>query len=281
MDRLANYHTHSRLDDGKGELAEYAAAAAAKGFATLGFSGHAPVPFESDWHMPGGLLPEYLRTVRQLGGEYNGHVEILLGLEVDYIPGLLSVRSPDIRRLGLDFTVGSVHFLGQYGDGRWWTPDGPLPELERGLEETFRGNVRGMVEHYYALLGRMAIESPPDIVGHFDLVKKNNRDGRLFSEDAPWYRKAALEALEAVARGGSILELNTGGLVRGTSGALYPSDWILAEALRREIPVTVNADAHRPEDIDGCFEEAFALLREVGYRRLTRLSGGRRIQEAL
>jgi histidinol-phosphatase (PHP family) len=281
MDRLSNYHCHSRLDDGLGELEEYAAAAFAKGFATLGFSGHAPVPFDAGWTMPAELLPEYIATVQRLKREYAGRLEILLGLEVDFIPGLLSTRSAHIRELGLDFTLGSVHFLGRLHDGTWWTADGALAELEQGLEDCFGGDVRAAVERFYALTVQMVTESPPDMIGHFDVVKKNNRDGRFFSESAPWYQAAACRALDAIARAGCILEINTGGVVRGTSGALYPSEWILREALSREIPVTVNADAHRPADIDGYFQESFALLKEVGYRRITRISGGRRIEEAL
>jgi histidinol-phosphatase (PHP family) len=281
MEPIANYHCHSRLDDGVGELAEYAAAALAKGFVTLGYSGHAPVPFEADWTMPAALLPEYLATVRSLKTQYAGRLEILLGLEVDFVPGLLSVRSPEIRELGLDFTLGSVHFLGCLPDGRWWTADGPLEELQRGLAENFSGDMRAVVERFYTLTVQMVEENPPDMIGHFDVVKKNNRGGRFFSEDAPWYRAAVAEALDAVARSGSILEVNTGGVVRGTSGVLYPSEWILREALKRDVPVTVNSDAHRPEQIDGYFRESFALLKEIGYRHITRLSGGRRIEEAL
>jgi len=281
MEPTANYHCHSRLDDGQGELAEYAAAAVAKGFATLGYSGHAPVPFPADWTMPAKLLPEYVATVRRLKAEYAGRLEILLGLEVDFVPGLLSVHSPRIREIGLDFSLGSVHFLGRLADGTWWTADGALEELERGLAENFGGDMRAAVERFYALTVQMVGESPPDMIGHFDVVKKNNRDGRFFSEEAPWYQVAVRGALDVIARVGSILEVNTGGVVRGTSGVLYPSEWILAEALRREIPVTVNADAHRPEHIDGYFRESFALLKEIGYRKITRLSGGARIEEAL
>jgi histidinol-phosphatase (PHP family) len=97
-------------------------------------------------------------------------------------------------------------------------------------------------------------------------VKKNNRDGRYFSESEPWYRAAVLGALRRIAPTGSIVELNTGGVTRNTSGAFYPSEWILAECLKLGIPVMVNSDAHRPQDLDGHFREAYALLRDLGFR---------------
>jgi len=136
----------------------------------------------------------------------------------------------------------------------------------------YGGDVRALVERYYALVAEMAAEAKPDIIGHFDVVKKNNRNADYFREDEPWYRAAVLSALEAVARSGSVVEINTGGIVRNTSGAFYPSEWILREARGMGIPTMVNADAHRPQDIDGCFDQAAALLRGVGYssqRQLT------------
>jgi len=115
-------------------------------------------------------------------------------------------------------------------------------------------------------VGELVERSPPDILGHLDIVKKNNRGGAHFSESEPWYREAVLGALRRIARSGVIVELNTGGVVRNTSGAFYPSEWVLAECLRLGIPVMVSADAHRPQDLDGHFREAFALLHDIGFR---------------
>jgi histidinol-phosphatase (PHP family) len=263
---LANYHCHSRFDDGHGELEEYVRAALSKGLGLLGFSAHAPVPFPCDWTMPAALLPEYIETVKRLQRAFQGRVEILLGLEVDYIPGVISPSSESIRALGLDFVIGSVHFLGRLKSGRLWSVDGPVEELRKGLEETFSGNVRAAVEEYYRRLREMVLEGRPDIIGHLDVIKKNNRDGRFFSEDSSWYRELVRETLDSLASSPCILEVNTGGIVRNTSGALYPSPWILRECLKRGIAVTVSSDAHRPEQLDGHFSEAFALLRQIGFR---------------
>jgi histidinol-phosphatase (PHP family) len=272
-----SYHCHSRFDDGQGELEEYALAALGKGFQTLGFSGHAPLPFRTGWTMPPELLPEYLRTARELSVRYASRLRVLLGLEVDYIPGIASPASPFIRALGLDYTIGSVHFLGELAGGGRWTVDGPLSELERGLAESYGGDARRAVTAFYALLQAMLREGAPDVIGHFDLIKKNNRGERFFSESAPWYRGLVLDTLEVVRHCGCLLEINTGGLTRNTSGAFYPSKWVLAECLRRDIPILVSSDAHRPEELDGFYPQAHRLLRELGFRHTFLLTGeGRR-----
>jgi histidinol-phosphatase (PHP family) len=276
---VANYHCHSRFDDGHGDLEEYVQAALRKGLRTLGFAGHAPVPFACEWTIPSPLLPEYLGTARLLQNTYRDKIELLVGLEVDYIPEIIAPTAAPIRALNLDFTVGSVHFIGRRADGELWTADGPPEELEQGVTESFGGDIHKTVEEYYRRLREMVGKAAPDIIGHFDVIKKNNRGARYFCEDAPWYRNTVSRTLDAVAASPCILEINTGGIVRDTSGALYPSEWILAECLKREIPVMINSDAHRPDQLDGYYSEAAALLKGIGFRELTQLGrdGRRRV----
>jgi histidinol-phosphatase (PHP family) len=269
---FGNFHTHTRHCDGHGEPREFAEAAISKGMPRLGFSGHNVVPFPTEWTMPAERQPAYLAGVRETRESYRGRLEIFLGIEADFIPGMISPVHPSIRGLGLDYVIGSVHFVGFRDGDHDYTVDGPRGELEAGLKGGFGGDIRRLVERYYTLLSTMALTATPDIIGHFDIVKKNNRDGSFFSEDAPWYRAAALGALDAVKRSGSVMEINTGGLLRNTSGALYPSEWILREARARGVPVMINADAHTPDHIDGLFGEAAAVLRTCGYttqRQLT------------
>jgi histidinol-phosphatase (PHP family) len=267
-----NYHTHTRHCDGHGEPREYAEAALQKGMSSLGFSGHNVLPFPTEWTMPAEQLESYLREVRDARDRYRGELEVFLGIEADFIPGLTSPVHPGIRRLGFDFVVGSVHFVGPSDGDHNWTVDGSREEMEAAVRDGFGGDVRRLVERYYGLVAAMAETAAPDIIAHFDVVKKNNRDGRLFSEDDPWYHAAVTRALDAVRRSKSILEINTGGVVRNTSGAFYPSPWILEEAQRRDVPVVVSSDAHRPENLDGMFPEAIQALRGAGYRTQRQLT---------
>jgi histidinol-phosphatase (PHP family) len=263
---FGNFHTHTRHCDGKGEAREFAEAALRKGMPRLGFSGHNVVPFPAAWTMPAGNLESYLHDVRQVKGLYGGRLEVFLGMEADYLPGVTTPADPRIRDLGLEYVIGSVHFIAAADGLNDWTVDGTAEEFERGLSACFGGNAQRLVERYYQRVGEMAAAARPDIIGHFDIVKKNNRESRWFSEEAAWYRSAVRGALEAVAASDSILEVNTGGVVRNTSGVLYPSPWILREVLRLGVPVMVTADAHHPDHLDGHFTETVRLLRELGFR---------------
>jgi histidinol-phosphatase (PHP family) len=279
--RFGNYHTHTHHCDGNGVARDYADSAVRKGMPWLGFSGHNVLPFPTDWTMPAERLADYLAQVRQAQDDYRGRLEIFLGIEADFIPGMTSPVHERIRSLGLDFVLGSVHFVGPVDGDHAWTVDGPREETDTMIREGFGGDARRMVERYFKLLGDMARTSPPDIFAHLDIVKKNNQGGRLFDETAAWYRSAVHGALEAVRESGRVIEINTGGVVRNTSGAFYPSAWILREARDLEIPVMINADAHRPEHIDGKFDEAAAILREAGYREQRQLTSKGWIDVAL
>ena len=102
---LCSVHTHSALCDGKGTLAEMAAAAYAAGVRFFGASGHSHTPIPGD---AGNVLPEdpaeYRRQVLALRAEYEGRMEVLLGIEQDSC----SAQSvPDWA----DYWIGSVHHL--------------------------------------------------------------------------------------------------------------------------------------------------------------------------
>ena len=269
MARLFDYHSHSRFCDGSGELADYADSALSRGLDVFGFSGHAPCPIASDWHMKAEDLGRYLEEARAIAGRLAGRIEVLVGLEADYVPGVSSPRA--LREAhSLDFVIGSVHYLDRLPDGTPWTVDGPLEELRRGIGECYGGDARPAVQRYFRLVAGMATADRPDVIGHIDLIRKNN-DG-LFDAEAPWYRDAVEEALAAVAEASCVVEINTGAVSRGYRAGFYPTDSVLASMARRRIPVTLGSDAHRPGHVAAHFPAALDALARAGYRECWSLS---------
>ena len=262
----ANYHTHAKYDDGYGELEEYVLACRNSGLTRLGFSCHAPLPFDTDWTMDPRDLPVYLKDAFFTQKKYSSQVEILVGLEVDFIPGIISPTDSFIRGLNLDYTIGSVHFLGKLDNGTHWTVDGSFDELKEGLEETFDNDIKKAVKYYYRRLNTMASRHTPTIIGHFDLIKKNNRNDSLFSENEDWYREAVMESLSVIADGRSVIEVNTGGISRKLTEDLYPSRWIITKCFELDMPLVVNSDAHKSSQLTAYFSETYEILKKIGYR---------------
>jgi len=269
---LFDYHTHSRFCDGSGELSNYVERAMTAGLARIGLSGHAPCAIASDWHMKAADLAAYLAGARELAERFSERIEVLIGLEVDYLPGLSSPRAVRASA-GLDYVIGSVHYLDRLSDGTVLTVDGPAEELRRGVRESFGGNARRAVERYFELVAEMVRDEQPDVVGHLDLIKKNN-DG-LYDEEASWYHAAIEETLHVAAASPCVVEVNTGAVSRGYRPDFYPADRVLAAMARLRIPVTLGSDAHRPEHVAAHFGGALDALVRAGYRECwSRTRGG-------
>ena len=270
-----NYHSHTHFCDGKLGPEAYAAEAARQGLRAYGFSSHAPLPYNVAWDMRPESVATYLAQIAQLQADYQGKLELYVGMEVDFVPGRLGPQHPSIRSLGLDYCIGSVHFVDAFPDGTGWEIDGTHQVFLRGLQEIFAGNVRRAVGRYYELTRQMVEQEPPTVVGHLDKIKIQNEGGRLFSETEPWYQQEVLATLQAIARAGLLLEVNTRGIYKHKTPELYPSRWVLAWALNLKIPVTLNSDAHHPLEITEQFSYAAGVLQEVGYTHLHSLQENR------
>lgn len=120
----------------------------------------------------------------------------------------------------------------------------------------------------------MVAQEPPDVVGHLDKIKIQNQSTPLFDERDDWYCEAVFQTLQAIAAAGLVMEVNTRGLYKKRAAETYPSRWILEQAHRMGIAVTLSSDAHHPREIAGCFAETAAMLRQTGYQTLQILWNG-------
>lgn len=262
---ITNYHTHSSFCDGKGQLEDYVKYAISRDFHTLGFSGHAPLPFPNDWTMNEENLSTYIREVLALKERYRDSLEICLGLETDYLDKKHNPAHPKYKALGLDYQIGSVHHLYSPERTEFLQVDYTKEELELLLKDTFDKDIKALVSTYYRMVREMVQTGGFEILGHLDLVKKQNRGNVYFDETEKWYKREIEKTLETVAETDVILEINTGAMARGYTAEPYPSPWIIDRAAELKIPVTINSDAHRPEWLDYGFEEAENLARAAGY----------------
>ncbi|MDD3224258.1 MAG: histidinol-phosphatase HisJ [Clostridium sp.] len=261
---LSNFHTHCFFCDGNGNPSEYVKKAIEFNFNSIGFSSHAPLPFSNDWTMKPENLPIYLESIKNLKDLYHNTIEIYTGLEIDYIKNLMCSCSKKFLDLNLDYTIGSIHMLKDLNGG-YLAVDGDLSEYEALLKFTFNNDIKQFVHEYYSQVRNMVIESTPSIVGHLDLIKKHNKAMRFFNENESWYKEEIIETLKTISNSNSILEINTGGKVRGYTEDFYPSNWIIRESRKLNIPIILNSDAHDPMQIKAYFKEASEILKASGY----------------
>ena len=261
----SNYHMHSYYCDGVGNLSDYLDQATSLQLLAVGFSSHAPVPFDCRWCMRKENLAAYLSNIASLKSLYPS-LQIYKGLEVDYVPGLVS---PQDYRPRLDYTIGSIHFVEKFQDGRPWEIDGPHALFLEGLASIFSNDFKAAITRYFELTREMILKGRPDILGHMDKIKIQNKEDKFFSESDGWYKTEVLKTLDVIKDSGTLVEVNTRGLYQKKSSTTYPSPWILELIHQRNIPITLSSDAHTTHDIINLFPETAALLLKIGFRKIS------------
>ena len=241
-----------------------------QGVKAFGFSTHSPVPFESGWNMKAERLNEYLKETQSLKEKYTRQIELYIGLEVDYIP---NGCGPNLFKDLLDFTIGSIHFLDNDAQGKPLEIDGSTTGFMNGLATMYDYNIQTMLEKYYAYFRKMVAEDKPDIVGHLDKIKIHNTNNALYNEKDAWYVDAVQATLEAIAKAGCIVEVNTRGVYKRNL-TTYPSLQILKQMKALDIPVVINSDSHHPTEITAKYAETAEMLLKIGYKTVRVLLNG-------
>lgn len=272
MKFLSNAHTHTTFCDGQSTVQEQVEAARRLGFVSLGFSGHAMQGFDWKYCMSAEHQIAYLRALRDAQAEAaaeNTSPRIWVGLEQD---GLVPAEEKKKNRRDCDYLIGSTHYFPEPLDGEWVAVDGPPELLMRCVQERFGGDAQAMAAEYYRMHGAYVAADHPDIIGHFDIVRKYAVRLGLDTQ-ATAYREAALAALSQARKGCAVLEVNTGNIARGYDSAPYPAAFVLDAWRELGGEVTLTSDCHDARLLDCAFDAAVAALRARGWKRLLRLAG--------
>ncbi|MBO4648672.1 MAG: histidinol-phosphatase [Lentisphaeria bacterium] len=263
--KLADLHSHTKLcNHASGEPEEYLLKAVEKGLAFFGVSDHIPWPqgYDSQWRMTAQQFPLYRSIVRQLRRQAaSGPVEVLYGIELDYVPGRMKEVYDAIAGEPFDYRIGSVH----YTDFGFDDPD-TLPVWEKqGADAVWNDYADRMC----AFVDSCDFE----IMAHPDLPKKF----KLYPADMTRFTRRMREAFELAGKKGIAVEINTAGL-RYPAGECYPSPELLKAAHDAGMPLTLGSDSHRPGDVAADFERAVELAKAAGYRSALAFRAGKPVE---
>jgi histidinol-phosphatase (PHP family) len=264
MNRKTNFHTHTHYCDGKEAPLRYVEEAIKQSFKALGFSGHAPVPFQNGYAIPNEKISDYVFEIQALQKNFRDYLEIYLSLEMDFIPGI-TYSFRELKKMhSLDYTIGSVHLVGKESKEKIWFIDGgKIEEYDEGLTRVFGGDIRKGVKAYYHQINEMIETEEPDIIGHLDKIKMNNKDRYFLTNDA-WYQSLLKETLALIKNKNKILEINTRGIYKNRYNDFFPGRKELKFIKEMNIPVMINTDAHKPEEIGLLWEDAKMALQSSG-----------------
>lgn len=261
---LSTHHAHtSYVKGGKNTAEEMVIAAIRAGFRSVGLSEHGAQKIDPLYGLREEDVPRCIAEVRALREKYAGRIRVHLGVERDMYS--------DARRGDYDYVIGSLHYIVRGGDV--YAADGSLGPLLECRDRYFGGSGEALAREYFDELARYALDYRPDVVGHFDLIRKPNAEGGLYDPDDPALLDAEYRALEAVFRSGALLEVNTGGMARGYLDTPYPELRMLRFWHDLGGRVIVGSDSHAADTIDYAFGQMPDLLRAAGFDTFWELGG--------
>ena len=259
---LYDTHMHTHLcKHARGKPEEYAAQAVERGLKGIIFTCHNPGPKGWDEHirMRMDQFQEYVTLVRQASETWKDRLDIRLGLECDYVPGMEPFLEKLLAYKGLEYVLGSIHPHSAYYKNKY-----------------YKGKAIAYYRTYFDNLAKAAESGLFDTITHPDLVKT------VFPNEwdpfAVW--TDTLKALDRIAKVNVAMELNTSGLIKNIK-EMNPNIHMLVAMAERDIPVVIGSDAHEPKRVGADFDSALDMLEEAGYSHIHFFLGRRRQQVAL
>ncbi|MDD2561696.1 MAG: PHP domain-containing protein [Eubacteriales bacterium] len=258
MFSLSSPHNHTPYCDGRSTAGAMVQSALWHGFVSLGFSGHAKQDFDVFYAMDEIREASYIDEIKRLQSQYAGQIRIWLGMERDC--------HSTADRADFEYVLGSAHYL-PLPDGTMLPVDGPMKMITSAIRDHFGGDGFAYAQAYYMQLGNYISDYCPDIIGHYDLLMKNNRHGELFDPDSYRYRKAATDAMDQAIKGCDLLEINTGGMARSGAHTPYPARKLLAYWQQIGGQVILAGDCHEANQIAFGYELAASMVRDTGFKK--------------
>ena len=243
-----DYHMHSIYSDGRSVPDDYIEPAIAAGLSEIGFSEHLTLFVEpEDWNMKIVNIDPYLQHIENLRENTKG-LKVRTGFEVDFFPGKEKEIRNFLNPLPLDYIIGSVHYMGE-------------KTVDHGPDFYAGKSIDRLFETYFEMVISAVSSDIFDIIGHCDLIRIFGYKPEIDLEQ--YYRKLAI----TMKKHNVVFEVNTNGRNRPLAD-FYPDRKFLYIFREEHVPVCVNSDAHMPGRVGQYFDEAYELLRYVGFTEM-------------
>jgi histidinol-phosphatase (PHP family) len=267
------------------QLAEYCARAGGLGVTEVAVTEHSTRFIQFDalvrgwWEEdPSPARREETRTCwdDELGADLDQYVDtalaakaaglpVMLGLEVDYLPGQMQKVAALLAGYPFDVLLGSVHWIGAWlFDALDWA-QAQQQWASRGVERVWGDYTRYVEE--------LAATRTADVLAHPDLAKVAGHRPPVPNE---FYDRIA----EAARSCELAAELNSAGW-RKPCGEAYPAAGLLARFHDYGVPITTASDAHELADLCWRIPDLTEAARAVGYREVTAFRDRTRVAQPL
>lgn len=220
----------------------------------ISFTEHAPLPAgfkdttpTQDSAMSHDELSEYIERVNFFKKKYKQHIQINIGLEIDYIAEYEREITDWLNKIGhhLDDSILSVHFIKIHE--KYYCIDYSADYFSLIAETA--GSIDRVYELYYDTLKKAILSGlgtfKPKRIGHLTLVRKF----QLKYPSVNDFHHTESELLQLIKKQNLALDYNGAGVSKKYYKQPYPPSSLIEKAISLGIPLVYGSDAHRVQDL--------------------------------
>lgn len=251
-------HTHTEFCDGRSSIAEIVDEAIIRGMDMIGFTPHSPIHHTSSCNMTFESVPQYLAKLHEHKNlEQKSGLEILAGMEIDYMGKDWGAHSDYFTQLPIDYSISSIHFIPAQ-DGTMIDIDGRYERFALNMHKYFHDDIDYVVKTFLQRTLEMIDAGGFNIIGHFDKIAMNGSQYCRGLEEKQWYLDSISLIINEIAARDIIVEINT--KAYELHGRFFPNVNWWDDLKDKGIPVIVNSDAHYREKLESGIREALKFL---------------------
>ncbi len=183
---------------------------------------------------------------------------VKIGIEVCNFQDQVAVKKI-LDAWNFDYRIGSIHFLWGWGF-----------DASKIKSEWRNHSLKKIYEEYTSEVERISASGNYDIIGHpFNIrLFKNFPD----FDTTEFFERAAA----AIKKFNLVIDVNTGTKYRYPVQEISPCADFMKIAAAYDLPITINSDAHQPEDCGKFCDEAIEYVKSFGYKNAVRFSKRKR-----
>lgn len=249
MSFYADYHVHTSFSgDCNAPMEKMIKKAIRLGLKEIAFTDHVDFDYP-DPSFEAIDYDVYIEEFSRLKKQYQGRINLVLGVEVGYQPHVRDNIEKVLRHYPFDFVICSTHMADRLD---FYTGDFFKAKRQDEAYRRYFENVLEAVQQF----------NNYDVYGHLDFIVRYGDfpEKTLCYAD---YKDIIDEILKKIIANGSGIEINTSGY-RYKLNQLHPQAAIVKRyfELGGEI-ITIGSDAHQTEDLCSHFTTAYQLLKEL------------------
>jgi histidinol-phosphatase (PHP family) len=275
LKRDGHTHTHYCLHGSGEHVEKFVLRAIEMKFQVYSFTEHLPLPdsFLNEFHYPDEVkeafgflnddLDGYFKEMLALKEKYKDQIELLIGLEIDYLADEHEYLRAILKDYGsfLEDGLLSVHII--EGLGGWRCIDLSPEDFQIGLIDYYGSYEKAQLAYYQTVKEALQADlgpSKPKRISHLTLCNKFQHyfgQAGIVSEKL---KATILDLLVYMRDHGYSIDANMSGLHREYCLEPYPAPWIIGLAKKLGIPLIYGSDAHQVKNVGRSYEHYLELI---------------------